>query len=137
MKFEVITLYGRGVEGERTDAQHENSGLTFWHEDDGTIVLHGRLPPEIGARILSTLHAVNAAHEEEQPAAWWNNEGTTVEEAPRGTSRQGASPSGNATGAGAREPTTERRGSDIRVSPFDLPRRTFPRGQSRTMRRRG
>ena len=28
------------------------AGLTFWHEDDGTVVLHGRFPPEMGARIL-------------------------------------------------------------------------------------
>ena len=32
----------RAEETERADAQHENRGLTFWHEDDGTVVLHGR-----------------------------------------------------------------------------------------------
>ena len=40
----------RAEETERADAQHENRGLTFWHEDDGTVVLHGRFPPEMGAR---------------------------------------------------------------------------------------
>ena len=45
-----------------TDVQHENHGLTFWHEDDGNVVLHGRLPPEMGARILSALDAAMTAH---------------------------------------------------------------------------
>ena len=30
----------RAEETERADAQHENRGLTFWHDDDGTVVLH-------------------------------------------------------------------------------------------------
>ena len=30
----------RAEETERADAQHEHRGLTFWHEDDGTVVLH-------------------------------------------------------------------------------------------------
>ena len=50
-----VRLYRRAKRAEETeqaDAQHENRGLTFWHEDDGTVVLHGRFPPEMGARIL-------------------------------------------------------------------------------------
>ena len=75
----------RAEETERADAQHENRGLTFWHEDDGTVVLHGRFPPEMGARILSALDAAMAAHAEEQPAAGWDNEGLAPEDVPRGT----------------------------------------------------
>ena len=48
----------RAEETERADAQYENRGLTFWHEDDGTVVLHGRFPPEMGARILSARSAL-------------------------------------------------------------------------------
>ena len=39
------------------------------------MVLHGRFPPEVGARILSALDAAMAAHAAEQPAAGWDNEG--------------------------------------------------------------
>ena len=76
----------RAEETERADAQHENRGLTFWHEDDGTVVLHGRFPPEMGARILSALDAAMTAHAAEQPAAGWDNEGLAPEDVPRGTS---------------------------------------------------
>ena len=72
----------RAEETERADAQHENRGLTFWHEDDGTVVLHGRFPPEMGARILSALDAAMAAHAEEQPAAGWDDEGFRTEGRP-------------------------------------------------------
>ena len=72
----------RAEETERADAQHENRGLTFWHEDDGTVVLHGRFPPETGARILSVLDAAMAAHAAEQPAAGWDNEGLAPGERP-------------------------------------------------------
>ena len=82
----------RAEETERADAQHENRGLTFWHDDDGTVVLHGRFPPEMGARILSALDAAMAAHAVEQPAAGWDNEGLAPEDVPRGTSRQDTSP---------------------------------------------
>ena len=72
----------RAEETERADAQHENRGLTFWHDDDGTVVLHGRFPPEMGARILSALDAAMAAHAAEQPAAGWDNEGLAPEDVP-------------------------------------------------------
>ena len=81
----------RAEETERADAQHENRGLTFWHEDDGTVVLHGRFPPEMGARILGALDAAMAAHAEEQPAAGWDDEGSAPEDVPRGTFMRGPS----------------------------------------------
>ena len=81
----------RAEETARADAQHENRGLTFWHEDDGTVVLHGRFPPEMGARILSALDAAMAAHAAEQPAAGWDNEGSAPEDVPRGTFVRGPS----------------------------------------------
>ena len=64
----------RANETERADARHRERGLTFWHEDDGTVVLHGRFPPEMAARILSALEAAMAAHAAEQPAAEWGQE---------------------------------------------------------------
>ena len=39
------------------------------------MVLQGRFPPEMGARILSALDAAMAAHAAEQPAAGWDDEG--------------------------------------------------------------
>ena len=75
----------RAEETERADAQHQDRGLTFWHEDDGTVVLHGRFPPEMGARILAALDAAMAAHAEEQPASGWDDEGSAPEDVPRGT----------------------------------------------------
>ena len=97
----------RAEETERADAQHENRGLTFWHEDDGTVVLHGRFPPEMGARILSALDAAMAAHAAEQPAAGWDNEGLAPEDVPAGTFGQEASSADAATGGGHREIVTE------------------------------
>ena len=81
----------RAEETERANAQHENRGLTFWHEDDGTVVLHGGFPPEMGARILSALDAAMAAHAAEQPAAGWDNEGSAPEDVPRETFVRGPS----------------------------------------------
>ena len=125
----------RAEETERADAQHENRGLTFWHEDDGTVVLHGRFPPEMGARILSVLDAAMAARAEEQPAAGWDNEGSAPEDVPAGTSRQDASPADAATDAGARERAAAHRREDAEVFLTDVPRGTFIRGPSRTVRR--
>ena len=125
----------RAEETEQADAQHENRGLTFWHDDDGTVVLHGRFPPEMGARILSALDAAMAAHAEEQPASGWDDEGLAPKDVPRGTSGHGASSAEAVKGADAREPTTGRQGSDTRASPSDVPHGTFMRGPSRTVRR--
>jgi len=125
----------RAEETERADAQHENRGLTFWHEDDGTVVLHGRFPPEMGARILSALDAAAAAHEKEQPTAGWDDEGSVPEDVPRGTSRRDVSSAGGANGAGARESATAHQREDAGVVPSDVPRGTFLTSPSRTVRR--
>ena len=125
----------RAEETERADAQHENRGLTFWHDDDGTVVLHGRFPPEMGARILSALDAAMAAHAEEQPAAGWDNEDLAPEDVPRGTSRQDPSAADASTDAGARERAAAHRREDAQVFLTDVPRGTFIRGPSRTVRR--
>ena len=125
----------RAEETERADAQHENRGLTFWHEDDGTVVLHGRFPPEMGARILSALDAAMQAHAAEQPAAGWDDEGLAPEDVPRGTSGLEVSSVDAKTGAGAREPVAANRKEDARVFLSDVPRGTFMRGPSRTVRR--
>ena len=125
----------RAEETERADAQHENRGLTFWHEDDGTVVLHGRFPPEMGARILGALDAAMQAHAEEQPAAGWDDEGAAPEDVPRGTSRRDASSVGGANGNGARESATAHQRGDPGAIPPDIPRGTFLTGPSRTVRR--
>ena len=125
----------RAEETERADAQHENRGLTFWHEDDGTVVLHGRFPPEMGARILSALDAAMAAHAEEQPAAGWDNEGLAPEDVPAGTFRQDASTDDASDDAGTRERAAAHRKEDEQVFLTDVPRGTFIRGPSRTVRR--
>ena len=125
----------RAEETERADAQHENRGLTFWHDDDGTVVLHGRFPPEMGARILSALDAAMAAHAEEQPAAGWDNEGLAPRDVPAGTSRQDTSPADAGTDAGVRAPVTAHQREDAQVFLTDVPRGTFIRRPSRTVRR--
>ena len=125
----------RAEETERADTQHEHRGLTFWHEDDGTVILHGRFPPEMGARILSALDAAMAAHAEEQPAAGWDNEGLAPEDVPRGTSRQDLSPADAATDANVPESVAAHRREDAEVFLTDVPRGTFNRGPSRTVRR--
>ena len=125
----------RAEETERAEAQHENRGLTFWHDDDGTVVLHGRFPPEMGARILSALDVAMHAHAAEQPAAGWDDEGLAPGDVPRGTSGSEVSSVDAETGAGAREPVTANRKEDARVFLTDVPRGTFMRGPSRTVRR--
>ena len=75
----------RAQEAERADVQHKDRELKYWYEDDGTLVLHGRFPPETGARILRALDAAMEAHAAEQPASEWNNEGRAPD-VPDGTS---------------------------------------------------
>ena len=99
------------------------------------MVLHGRFPPEMGARILSALDAAMAAHAAEQPAAGWDNEGSAPEDVPAGTSRQDTSPADVGTDAGARESVAAHRREDAEVFLTDVPRGTFMRGPSRTVRR--
>ena len=134
----VVRLYRRAKraeETERADVQHENRGLTFWHEDDGTVVLHGRFPPEMGARILSALDAAMAAHAAEQPAAGWDNEGLAPEDVPRGTSGRGACSrsADTATDSDVGNVVTAHRRKDAPVCLTDVPRGTFIRGPSRTV----
>ena len=114
---------------------------SFWHEDDGTVVLHGRFPSVMGARIQSALDAARAAHAEEQPASEWDNEGVAPEDVPRGTSGQDISPEDTssadaATDTGAPETVTAQRREYARVFLTDIPRGTLIlRGPSRTVRR--
>ena len=91
----------RAEETERADARHENRGLTFWHEDDGTVVVHGRFPPEMGARILSALDAAMTAHAAEQPAA-----GAASPAAPRPTGSTATTSSTGPTAARPRSATS-------------------------------
>ena len=99
------------------------------------MVLHGRFPPEMGARILSALDAAMHAHAAEQPAAGWDDEGLAPEDVPRGTSGSEVSSVDAETGAGARDPVTANRKEDARVFLTDVPRGTFMRGPSRAVRR--
>ena len=86
-KFARLYRQASGAnETERADARHRERGLTFWHEDDGTVVLHGRFPPEMAARIVSALEAAMVAHAAEQPAADWGQEHAAPADVPRGTS---------------------------------------------------
>ena len=113
----------RAQEAERADAQHKDRELRYWYEDDGTLVLHGRFPPETGARILSALDAAMEAHAAEQPASEWNNEGKAPD-VPGGTS-SGVEAAGQApafSGAG-------------RGDGADVPRGTYPDRPSHTVRR--
>ena len=141
----------RAAETERADAQHKDRELTYWYEDDGTLVLHGRFPPETGARILSALDAAMAAHSAEQPASEWSSE-SEAPDVPVGTSSgveaerhspvfsgtsggngadvpRGTSPDGmeSPTGGGFREPAEY-------FSPY-VPGETYPRRPSHTARR--
>ena len=106
----------RAQEAERADAQHKDRELKYWYADDGTLVLHGRFPPETGARILSALDAAMEAHAAEQPASEWNSEGEAPD-VPGGTS-SGVAAAGQASAfSGA--------GRDDRA---DVPRGTSPDG---------
>ena len=120
----------RAEEIERADAQHENRGLTFWHEDDGTVVLHGRFPPEMGARILSALDAAMAAHAAEQPAAGWDNEGIAPEDVPRGTSAPESTAVKPTTDVGARGALDPGRNGGSRESLKHVPHGTCGQGST-------
>ena len=106
----------RAQEAERADVQHKDRELKYWYEDDGTLVLHGRFPPETGARILSALDAAMEAHAAEQPASEWNNES----EAPD-------VPGGTSSGVEAKEPAPACFGAG-RGDGVDVPRGTPPDG---------
>ena len=89
----------------------------------------------VGACVLSALDAAMEAHAAEQPAAGWDDEGSAPEDVPRGTSRQDTSPADAATDTGARAPITAHQREDAEVFLTDVPRGTFIRGPSRTVRR--
>ena len=89
----------------------------------------------VGARILSTLDAAMAAHAAEQPAPGWDNEGLAPEDIPAGTSRKDTALADAVTDTDARAPVTSHQREDAEVFLTDVPRGTFIRGPSRTVRR--
>jgi hypothetical protein len=46
-----------GEEAKRADRQHARRELRCWYDDDGSLVIRGRLPPEQGALVLKALEA--------------------------------------------------------------------------------
>ena len=113
-----VRLYRRATLAEENavaNDRHASRELECWYEHDGDVVLHGRFPPEMGARIVSALDAAMEAHAKEQPAARWPDEGATPGGVPRGTPSQD----------GARPEYPE----------HDVPRGTSGRGPSRAVRR--
>ena len=120
----------RAEETERADAQHENRGLTFWHEDDGTVVLHGRFPPEVGARILSALDAAMAVHAAEQPAAGWDDEGLAPKDLPHGASAPPSSGDEALTIADVQESLVRGQAGESGEYQADVPRGTSGRDSS-------
>ena len=133
----------RAEETERADAQHENRGLTFWHEDDGTVVLHGRFPPETGARILGALDAAMAAHaKRSSPRRGGTSEGSAPEDVPRGTSVTGVGRARYGDGDRCARPRrcgpeTGRRGVPHRRPTWDVHPRSFAHGAPRRCAERG
>ena len=128
-----VRSYRRAKQAEETeyaDGQHRERSLTYWYEDDGTLVLHGRFPPETGACILSALDAAMEAHASEQPASQWCDEGTPPD-VPRGTSGLGATASGQIPQSSAGNPPSR---SDAYSSP-EVPSGTYPKRPSHTVRR--
>ena len=89
----------------------------------------------MGACVLSALDAVMEAHVAEQPASGWVDEGLAPEGVPAGTSRQDTSPADADTDAGARAPVAAHQREDAHVFLSDVPRGTFIRGPSRSVRR--
>ena len=120
----------RAEETEHADVQHRERSLTYWYDDDGTLVLYGRFPPETGARILSALDAAMEAHASEQPASQWCDEGAPPD-VPRGTSRSGATTSERIPHPPAGNPPSA---SEEGISP-DVPRETYAERPSHTVRR--
>ncbi len=54
---------GRLEECERATAQHASRELTYYHDDDGSIVIRARLPAEEGAVVLQALNPAMDAQE--------------------------------------------------------------------------
>jgi 5-methylcytosine-specific restriction endonuclease McrA len=51
----------RQAEAEEADRRHRNRALTVSHDDDGMVVIRGRLEPEAGALLLRALEAAREA----------------------------------------------------------------------------
>ncbi len=56
----------RREERERAVEQHDLRELTYYHDDDGNLVIRARLPAEEGAVVLQALNAAMDAHRAEQ-----------------------------------------------------------------------
>jgi len=56
----------RREERERAKAQHAARELNYYHDDDGSLVIHARLPVEEGAVVLQALNAAMDARDSEQ-----------------------------------------------------------------------
>ncbi|CAN5314488.1 HNH endonuclease signature motif containing protein [soil metagenome] len=52
---------------ERADKQHEQRDLSWYWDDDGSLVVHGRLPPEQGALFIKSLDAAREALYQDDP----------------------------------------------------------------------
>lgn len=70
----LVTGYrraGRLEESERATAQRASRGLTYYYDEDGSLVIHARLPAEEGALVLQALEAAmdaqNAAANNAEP----------------------------------------------------------------------
>jgi hypothetical protein len=54
---------GRLEECERASARHASRELTYYYDDDGSLVIRARLPPDEGAVVLQALNAAMDAQE--------------------------------------------------------------------------
>jgi hypothetical protein len=54
---------GRLEECERATAQHASRQLTYYYDDDGSLVIRARLPPDEGAVVLQALNAAMDAQQ--------------------------------------------------------------------------
>jgi hypothetical protein len=51
----------RQAEAEEAHRRHQSRSLTVYHDDDGMVVVRGRLEPEAGALLLRALEAAREA----------------------------------------------------------------------------
>jgi len=59
----------RYEERERATKQHAERELNYYHDDDGSLVIHARLPSEEGAVVLQALNAAMDARKAEENEA--------------------------------------------------------------------
>ncbi|MDH3713615.1 MAG: HNH endonuclease [Gammaproteobacteria bacterium] len=81
----------RNEEREKAQCQHEERSLQYFYDEDGTLVIRAKLPPEQGAVVLKALEAAVDALQEEKAAE------TDVETAKDVTAVTSRPDSGNAT----------------------------------------